>query len=76
MIPLLGDDNPTHFSILFHALSIFDRYISQGTLLEAKGYDVSGSMWGSELVLSRPTVISEIHESYFEAGSDIVQTAT
>lgn len=48
----------------------------QGTQLEALGHDVSGPMWGSDLLHSNPRAIGAVHKGYAEAGADIVETAT
>ncbi|ODO07811.1 hypothetical protein I350_03390 [Cryptococcus amylolentus CBS 6273] len=47
-----------------------------GTTLEALGHDTSSALWGSELLLSQPGVIQEVHRRYWEAGSDLVESAT
>ncbi|GMK57931.1 hypothetical protein CspeluHIS016_0407650 [Cutaneotrichosporon spelunceum] len=47
-----------------------------GTTLEALGHDVSGTMWGSELVARDPDVIASVHARFAAAGADIIETAT
>lgn len=46
----------------------------QGTTLEALGADVSGDMWGSELVHSEPYWVEKVHRGFAEAGSDLIMT--
>ncbi|KAL7419361.1 AdoMet-homocysteine methyltransferase [Cryptotrichosporon argae] len=47
-----------------------------GTTLEATGADISSSLWGSELVVSDPSVIAAVHRAFVDAGADIIETAT
>ncbi|WVQ75827.1 hypothetical protein IAR50_005460 [Cryptococcus sp. DSM 104548] len=47
-----------------------------GTTLEALGHDTSSALWGSELLFSQPEVIEDVHRRYWEAGSDLVESAT
>ncbi|KLT43944.1 Homocysteine S-methyltransferase [Cutaneotrichosporon oleaginosum] len=47
-----------------------------GTTLEADGHDVSGPMWGSELVSRNPEALANVHARYVSAGADIIETAT
>jgi homocysteine S-methyltransferase len=47
-----------------------------GTTLEVNGHDVSGPMWGSELVARNPDALASVHARYAEAGADILETAT
>ncbi|BEI94243.1 uncharacterized protein CcaverHIS019_0607020 [Cutaneotrichosporon cavernicola] len=47
-----------------------------GTTLEAIGHDVSGSMWGSELVARDPAALANVHARFALVGADIIETAT
>ncbi|WVQ98220.1 hypothetical protein IAU59_005343 [Kwoniella sp. CBS 9459] len=47
-----------------------------GTTLESRGYDVSTALWGSDLLITDPKAIQDVHRGYLEAGSDLIQTAT
>ncbi|KXT76684.1 homocysteine S-methyltransferase [Streptococcus sp. DD12] len=47
-----------------------------GTELEARGYDVSGSLWSAQYISKQPDVIRQIHEDYILAGADVVTTSS
>ncbi|OCF30782.1 hypothetical protein I316_07590 [Kwoniella heveanensis BCC8398] len=47
-----------------------------GTTLESRGYDVSTALWGSDLLVTDPAAVQDVHQGYLEAGSDLIQTAT
>ena len=58
---------------------IFDG--AMGTATHALPLDIEKDFWGKEncpevLVLARPDVISEIHESFLIAGADVLETCT
>ncbi len=58
---------------------VFDG--AMGTATHARALDLEKDFWGKEncpevLVLSRPDVIQEIHESFFAVGADVVETDT
>ncbi len=58
---------------------VFDG--AMGTATHARSLDVQKDFWGKEncpevLVLSRPDVIREIHESFLAVGADAVETDT
>ena len=58
---------------------IFDG--AMGTATHARDLDIEKDFWGKEncpevLVLARPDVISEIHESFLVAGADVLETCT
>lgn len=67
---------PTFLELLQRRVIVYDG--AMGTSIQ--GFDLSlEDYWQMEncseiLTLSRPDVIAEIHRSYFEAGSDIVET--
>ena len=47
-----------------------------GTLLEARGNDLSSSLWSARLLLDRPEEIRAAHEAYFLAGARVAITAS
>ncbi|MGT2666420.1 homocysteine S-methyltransferase [Streptococcus rifensis] len=47
-----------------------------GTELEYRGYDVSGKLWSAKYLVEKPEVIQDLHETYLEAGADILTTST
>ncbi|WWC86733.1 uncharacterized protein L201_001611 [Kwoniella dendrophila CBS 6074] len=47
-----------------------------GTTLECLGHSVSSELWGSELIFENPDIIQGIHQKYYEAGADLVETST
>ncbi|MGT2712513.1 homocysteine S-methyltransferase [Streptococcus oriscaviae] len=60
-------------------LAIKDYLILHGALgteLEFLGYDVSGNLWSAKYLLSQPEVIKAIHETYLQAGADILTTSS
>ena len=38
--------------------------------------DVSSSLWGSDLLLSDPSPIKQVHGGYVDAGADLIESAT
>jgi homocysteine S-methyltransferase len=44
--------------------------------LEGLGVDVSSPLWGSDLLLTDPTPIINVHQSYVDAGADLVESST
>jgi len=52
-----------------------------GSRVQALTLDVEADYWGREnctdvLTLSRPELVREIHQSFFAAGADMVETNT
>lgn len=47
-----------------------------GTLLEARGQDLSSSLWSARLLLEHPATILEAHREYFRAGADVATSAS
>lgn len=47
-----------------------------GTLLEARGHDLSDELWSARLLLSDPAAIRHAHEEFFAAGAQIAITAS
>jgi S-methylmethionine-dependent homocysteine/selenocysteine methylase len=39
--------------------------------LEARGYDLTGSLWSARLLRDDPAAIRAVHETYFEAGATV-----
>jgi homocysteine S-methyltransferase len=48
----------------------------QGTTLESAGVDVSSPLWGSDLLLTNPKPIIDVHKGYINAGADLVESST
>eukprot|EP00922_Rhytidocystis_sp_ex-Travisia-forbesii_P042291 GHVS01063191.1.p2 GENE.GHVS01063191.1~~GHVS01063191.1.p2 ORF type:complete len:167 (+),score=37.82 GHVS01063191.1:99-599(+) len=46
------------------------------TELEERGYDLSSKLWSSVYLLRSPEVLQQIHQDTFQAGADVVSTAT
>jgi homocysteine S-methyltransferase len=38
--------------------------------------DVSSSLWGSDLLLTDPKPIVDVHQGYIDAGADLVESST
>ncbi len=47
-----------------------------GTLLEARGHDLSSSLWSARLLMERPQAILDAHREYFRAGADVAISAS
>ena len=47
-----------------------------GTLLEARGHDLSDAMWSARLLVDSPDAIRSAHAEYFAAGAQIAITAS
>jgi homocysteine S-methyltransferase len=45
------------------------------TELEARGHDLSDSLWSARLLMTDPHVIEEVHLAYFRAGAHVATTA-
>ena len=39
--------------------------------LEARGYDLTGSLWSARLLRDEPDAIRAVHQTYFEAGATV-----
>ncbi len=46
------------------------------TELEARGFDLADALWSARLLADAPDAIEAVHLDYFEAGADIVITAS
>lgn len=44
--------------------------------LEAAGHDLSDDLWSARLLAERPETVRAAHRAYYEAGADIVTTAS
>ncbi|GHD89226.1 homocysteine S-methyltransferase [Streptomyces naganishii] len=44
--------------------------------LESAGHDLGDELWSARLLAERPEAITEAHLAYFEAGADVVITAS
>jgi homocysteine S-methyltransferase len=49
---------------------------AMGTELARAGHDVSDALWSARLLLDAPEAITSIHRAYFDAGADVVTTAS
>lgn len=47
-----------------------------GTELEARGHDLSDSLWSARLLVDNPGAIQEVHAAYLQAGADCIITAS
>jgi homocysteine S-methyltransferase len=47
-----------------------------GTLLEARGHDLSDELWSARLLTSDPVAIQAAHEEFFAAGAQIAISAS
>lgn len=46
------------------------------TELEARGYDISGSLWSARLLRTAPEAIEQLHYDFYAAGADCATTAS
>jgi homocysteine S-methyltransferase len=46
------------------------------TELEARGHDISGSLWSASLLRSAPEAIEQLHYDYYAAGASVAITAS
>jgi homocysteine S-methyltransferase len=46
------------------------------TELEARGHDLTDSLWSARLLRDDPQAIEDVHAAYFEAGADVAITAS
>lgn len=46
------------------------------TELEARGHDLSGSLWSARLLRDEPSAIRAVHEAFFRAGASVAITAS
>jgi homocysteine S-methyltransferase len=47
-----------------------------GTLLEARGHDLSDALWSARLLLEEPQAILDAHREFFAAGAQIAITSS
>ncbi|CAM9260592.1 unnamed protein product [Ascophyllum nodosum] len=47
-----------------------------GSELEAQGADLSDHLWSASLLVSNPSLIRETHLAYYQAGADVVTSAS
>ncbi|MDQ0744969.1 homocysteine S-methyltransferase [Clavibacter sp. B3I6] len=47
-----------------------------GTLLEARGHDLSDPLWSARVLADEPDAVRAAHEEYFRAGADVAITAS
>ncbi len=69
-----------YLRLLNERVAIFDGAMgTQLMALELSAADFGGERYhgcNEALVLGRPDLVRDIHESYFEAGADVVETDT
>lgn len=46
------------------------------TELEARGYDISGSLWSARVLRTAPEAIEQLHYDYYAAGADCAITSS
>ncbi|KAI9669299.1 MAG: hypothetical protein M1831_000334 [Alyxoria varia] len=44
--------------------------------LESRGFNLDDELWSAKILLENPEAIKDVHRAYFEAGADIVITAS
>ncbi len=49
---------------------------AMGSMLQQKGFTANPDLWMSELNITNPDIIFEIHKEYISAGADIITTNT
>ncbi|MEW1835703.1 homocysteine S-methyltransferase [Microbacterium sp. NPDC079995] len=47
-----------------------------GTMLEARGHDLSGVLWSAGVLIDAPGDVRDVHAAFVDAGADIVTTAS
>ena len=47
-----------------------------GTMLEARGHDLSGVLWSAGVLIDAPGDVRDVHAAFVEAGADVVTTAS
>jgi homocysteine S-methyltransferase len=47
-----------------------------GTLLEARGHDLSDPLWSARVLVDEPDAVRAAHEEFFRAGADVAITAS
>lgn len=47
-----------------------------GTLLEARGHDLSSTLWSARLLLEAPGAVRDAHREFIDAGADVVTTSS
>jgi len=60
--------------LLRHPFTVIDGGLS--TVLEQMGEQPSGLLWTAQALLDRPSLLTEAHRRYVEAGADIIITSS
>ncbi|WP_285037309.1 homocysteine S-methyltransferase [Plantibacter sp. ME-Dv--P-095] len=47
-----------------------------GTLLEARGHDLSDALWSARLLVDQPAAVQAAHQEFFDTGAQIAITAS
>lgn len=66
--------NSTFPSALAERVLVLDGGL--GTLLEARGHDLSSALWSARLLVEEPNAIRAAHAEYVAAGADVITTAS
>jgi len=73
-----GDDvaasDPLSSLVVEQGVVILDGGLA--TELEARGHDLTDSLWSARLLLDDPEAIAEVHEAYLDAGADCIVTSS
>lgn len=67
MRPLLGDELRRRPIVLDGGLA---------TLLEARGHDLSSSLWSAQLLADNPAAVQAAHAEFYAAGAEVAITAS
>jgi len=70
----LSGDPPDFGARLTGAPIVLDGGLA--TELEARGHDLSGSLWSARLLADDPDAIRLVHEAYFAAGAEVAISAS
>ncbi|MFH8987665.1 homocysteine S-methyltransferase [Streptomyces sp. NPDC017940] len=70
----LGGDGDDLAAALTRGTLVLDGGLSNQ--LEAAGHDLSDALWSARLLAERPDAVRAAHRVYYEAGADIVTTAS
>lgn len=67
-------NNPLSALLEKHDFLLLDG--AMATELEARGCDLSDSLWSAKVLLEKPALIRDVHLDYFRAGAQCVITAS
>jgi homocysteine S-methyltransferase len=46
------------------------------TELEKRGHDITGKLWGAQVLLQNPAAVEQLHYDYLRSGADIIITSS